>query len=106
AGNILAADVSASFTTIIVSTSYSVWNNTATPNIIDSGDGSAVQLGAKFRATSDGFVTGVKFYKSAANTGTHVGYLWSSTGTPLAQVTFSGETASGWQQATFGAPVF
>src|SRR4029453_7165605 len=48
---------------------------------------------------------GVRFYKSAANTGTHVGNLWSSTGTLLGTATFSGETASGWQQVTFSPAV-
>jgi hypothetical protein len=59
----------------------------------------------KFRSDVAGYVTGVRFYKSAANTGTHVGNLWSSTGSLLASVTFSGETASGWQQANFATPV-
>jgi hypothetical protein len=39
------------------------------------------------------------------NTGTHVGNLWSSAGTKLATATFSGETASGWQQVSFATPV-
>jgi hypothetical protein len=34
-----------------------------------------------------------------------VGNLWSSTGTLLASATFSGETASGWQQVNFSSPV-
>ena len=32
-------------------------------------------------------------------------HLWSSTGTKLSEITFSGETASGWQQANFSSPV-
>ena len=36
---------------------------------------------------------------------THIGSLWSSTGTLLASGTFSGETASGWQELDFSAPV-
>ena len=52
-----------------------------------------------------GYVTGIRFYKGAGNTGTHTGSLWNSAGTRLATVTFSGESATGWQQATFGAPV-
>ena len=36
---------------------------------------------------------------------THVGHLWSSTGTLLATATFTGETASGWQQVSFSTPV-
>jgi len=34
-----------------------------------------------------------------------VGRLWSHTGALLASVTFTGETASGWQQANFSTPV-
>jgi len=59
----------------------------------------------KFRSDVAGTVTGVRFFKGSSNTGTHVGHLWSATGTLLASVTFSGETASGWQQASFAAPV-
>ncbi len=40
-------------------------------------------------------MTGVRFYKSAANTGTHIGSLWSASGQLLAQATFTNETASG-----------
>ena len=49
------------------------------------------------RPTVSGTVTGVRFYKAAANTGTHIGSLWSATGTQLASATFTNETASGWQ---------
>jgi hypothetical protein len=52
-----------------------------------------------------GYITGVRFYKGSGNTGTHVGYLWSSTGTLLASATFTSETASGWQQVNFSTPV-
>jgi hypothetical protein len=47
----------------------------------------------------------VRFYKQTGNTGTHVGRLWTATGTLLGTVTFSGETASGWQQANFASPI-
>src|SRR5262249_37769981 len=59
----------------------------------------------KFSADLNGFVNGVRFYKGSGNTGTHVGHLWTSAGTLLASVTFSGESASGWQQALFATPV-
>ena len=52
-----------------------------------------------------GYLTGIRFYKGPSNTGTHVGYLWSSTGTLLATATFTNETATGWQQVTFANPV-
>ncbi len=77
----------------------------ATPATIDSGDGNSVELGVKFSSEVPGSVTGVRFYKAAANTGTHVGSLWSAGGTLLGSATFAGETASGWQQVSFSKPV-
>ena len=55
----------------------------------------------KFRTEVNGYVTGVRFYKSAENTGRHVGNLWSRSGQLLSSVVFSNETASGWQEAVF-----
>ena len=43
----------------------------------NSTDASAVELGVKFRTGVAGFITGIRFYKGSANTGTHVGTLWS-----------------------------
>jgi hypothetical protein len=77
----------------------------ATPATIDSGDGSSVELGVKFTSEVAGAITGVRYYKASTNTGTHTGSLWSSTGTLLASATFTGETASGWQQVNFSSPV-
>jgi hypothetical protein len=83
----------------------SIWSGSVTPGTLTDPDTDAVELGVKFRADSDGTITGLRFYKSAANTGTHVGHLWTSTGTLLATATFSNETASGWQQVTLATPV-
>ena len=106
AGNALVADVTSSFTTLNASaTPVSLWPNSTTPGSADSGDGSSIELGVQFRASADGFITGLKFYKSAANTGTHTGSLWSASGQLLATGTFTGETASGWQTLTFATPV-
>ncbi|TKB27207.1 DUF4082 domain-containing protein [Desulfopila sp. IMCC35006] len=82
-----------------------IWPGTAVPALIDSGPDSAVELGVKFRSDTSGFATGIRFYKASTNTGTHIGNLWTSTGTLLATATFSNETASGWQQVSFSAPV-
>ncbi|PVY38664.1 Ig-like domain-containing protein, partial [Pontibacter virosus] len=68
-------------------------------------DGQALQLGMKFRSSVDGYVTGVRFYKHSGNTGTHTGQLYSAAGALLASVTFSNETASGWQEQAFASPV-
>jgi hypothetical protein len=63
------------------------------------------ELGLRFRSSTAGFITGVRFYKTAGNAGTHTGELYSNTGTRLAQATFSGETATGWQTVMFSSPV-
>ena len=68
-------------------------------------DPNAVELGLKFQADVNGYITGIRFYKGPGNTGTHVGHLWTSTGSLLASVTFTNETATGWQQATLATPV-
>ncbi len=82
-----------------------VWPDTAMPAVEDAGPDSPVELGVKFRSDSNGYITGLRFYKSAANTGTHVGSLWTAGGALLARVTFINETASGWQTETLPTPV-
>ena len=85
-------------------TTTSIWTTPVTPTYMTT-DPSPIEMGLKFRSDAAGSVTGVRFYK-AANTGSsHIGNLWTSTGTLLASVTFTNETASGWQQATFSSPV-
>ncbi|MFI2487801.1 DUF4082 domain-containing protein [Promicromonospora kroppenstedtii] len=68
-------------------------------------DSSAVELGLRFTAADDGYVSGVRFYKAAGNTGVHEGTLWSAAGAQLARVQFGGESATGWQTASFTTPV-
>jgi hypothetical protein len=81
-----------------------IWSNTATPSVIQT-DSDAVELGLRFRSDVAGTVLGVRFYKGTTNTGTHIGNLWDSSGNLLATATFTNESASGWQQVLFGAPV-
>jgi len=82
-----------------------IWPSTATPADLDVGGNAPLELGVSFKSDVSGYVTGIRFYKGANNIGTHLGHLWSSTGTLLASATFSGETASGWQQMNFSNPV-
>ena len=106
AGNALAATVPSSFTTVaLTACPCSLWPVTAVPAVVDAFDPNAVELGVKFRADTDGFITALRFYKSAANTGTHLGNLWSGGGTLLATATFAAESASGWQEVSFSPPV-
>lgn len=77
----------------------------ALPDVAAENDDGAVELGVRFYSEAPGRVMGVRFYKGAGNTGTHTGSLWTASGTLLAQVTFTNETASGWQEARFATPV-
>ncbi|MEX0679332.1 MAG: N,N-dimethylformamidase beta subunit family domain-containing protein, partial [Pirellulales bacterium] len=105
AGNALVSDATSSFTTAAASTTSSLWAKSVTPAIADSGDSSSIELGVKFSSNTNGFITGLWFYKGAANTGTHTGKLWSASGQLLATANFTGESASGWQQVNFANPV-
>ncbi len=82
-----------------------IWDDFTAPAQADSTDSSSVEVGTKVQFDVNGQVTGVRFYKSANNTGTHTGALYTSTGTLLASGTFTNETASGWQALTFSSPV-
>jgi len=83
----------------------SIWSRQGLPQVVDSGDASATEVGVRFRAQVNGWVTAIRFYKSRANTGRHVATLWSATGKKLASAVFSAETPSGWQQVNFARRV-
>src|SRR6185503_13581556 len=51
------------------------------------------------------FITRLRFYKSAGNTGPHTVNLWSINGTLLASAVSTSETPSGWQEVTLPSPV-
>jgi hypothetical protein len=91
--------------TITTGGEVNIWTSTAKPTVVDGGPDNAVELGVKFRSDVAGKIKGIRFYKAGTNTGTHVANLWTSAGTKLASATFSGETASGWQQVNFATPV-
>ena len=63
------------------------------------------ELGTKIVATAPAQLLGIRYYRDSSETGTHVGRVWSSTGTLLASVTFTGETASGWQTQALTTPL-
>ncbi len=81
------------------------WASSATPSQADSGDPGSIEVGVKFLTDFAGYISGIRFYKSSANTGTHLGNLWTSGGTLLGSATFTNETASGWQQVNFSNPI-
>ncbi|WP_375308220.1 DUF4082 domain-containing protein [Bradyrhizobium sp. A11] len=91
--------------TVTPSSNLTIFSPTDTPAVVDTPDAAAVELGVKFVTAAPGDITGIRFYKSAQNTGTHLGNLWTSSGTLLASATFANETVSGWQQVNFATPV-
>ena len=59
----------------------------------------------RFTSDNPGLIQAIRYYKSPSETGTHVGHIWSSTGQPLATITFTNEGASGWQQQALATPL-
>ncbi len=78
---------------------------TQTPTYPDYTDNDNYELGLKFRSTVAGKIIAIRHWKSPSETGAHVGRIWGSTGTQLATVTFTGETASGWQEQLLTTPL-
>ena len=97
--------LSITITSTSMPTVVTIWPTSAAPIQADGGADDAVELGVKFRSDVAGTIDGIRFYKATANTGVHIGNLWTSNGTQMATATFSSETALGWQQALFVAPV-
>ena len=83
----------------------SIWNDATVPALQSDSDAAAVEVGVKFQSSVDGYITALRFFKGSANTGTHIGHLWTRTGTLVATVTFQNESASGWQQQRLATPV-
>jgi hypothetical protein len=82
----------------------SLWDSSAIPAVASEPDTQAVEVGLKFQPAVDGYVAALRFYKGASNSGTHVAHLWTAGSQLLAEATFSGESASGWQQVQFATP--
>ena len=92
--------------TLAVTMGAAIWPDTATPAAPSVSDGQPIELGTKFRASSDGTISALRFYKGDHNDGAHIGRLWRvSDGALLAETTYSGETPVGWQQVSLASPV-
>ena len=105
AGNNSSFSNIASAMTPALPATITLWPASTIPLVAADSDSSSVELGVKFTSDIAGSVLGIRFYKGPGNTGTHTGSLWTTSGTRLATVTFTGETASGWQQMLFSTPV-
>jgi Domain of unknown function (DUF4347)/Domain of unknown function (DUF4082) len=82
-------------------------NQTPTQTNLTDGTGSAgdYELGMEFRTAQAGQISAIRYYKAPSETGTHIGRIWSASGQLLGSVTFSNETASGWQQQALTTPI-
>lgn len=77
-----------------------------TPYNTSVGDTDAINVGVKFEVRGAPYAQGVKFYKTSANTGTHIAHLYDvTTSTDLASEEFTSETGSGWQSVNFDSNV-
>ena len=82
----------------------SIFQPTDEPQLANHMPG-GIEVGVKFRPAFDGYIWGLRFYKTPNDVGTHIGTLWTLDGTMIGRVTFRNETASGWQETLFGAPI-
>jgi uncharacterized protein DUF4082/Big-like domain-containing protein len=104
--NLMPSAVHVQFTTSTTQTCpCSLFPLATVPTVASSPDTGAYQFGVRFTSTADQSVTAIRFYKGAANTGTHTGSLWTAAGQLLATGTFTDETAIGWQTLTLPTPV-
>ncbi|KOX16827.1 hypothetical protein ADK67_39675 [Saccharothrix sp. NRRL B-16348] len=103
--NVAAETVTWSYTTGNPPCPCSLFSEAAVPEVLEGSYFGGAGIGVKFVPTVDGFVTGVKYYKSPANGGEHTAHLSLPDNTTLATGGFTGETTSGWQRMTFAEPV-
>ncbi len=104
-GNIETPSAGVSVTVAPRSCPCTLFPPSSVPAADSDPDTEAVTLGLRFTADQAGSIAGIRFYKGSGNTGPHVGALWTASGTLLASATFTGESASGWQQLNFASPV-
>lgn len=77
-----------------MSESQSVFITQVPSNTNASDNGTNYELGMKFQSAKSGQITAIRYWKATSETGTHVGKIWALTSSnPLAEVTFSKETA-------------
>ena len=107
AGNAMAEPVVWSFTTAVAPGHYpvTIWTTSAVPAVAAADDPSAIEVGMKFGVDVAGAIVGIRYYKGLGNVGPHTARLWASDGQLLGSVVAGTETALGWQQAWFDAPI-
>ncbi len=75
------------------------------PTVAVDADTSPVELGVKFTPQQAGALSALQYYQGAKAAGVSRATLWSSTGRPLAQVSFAPSTTPGWRTIPLATPV-
>ena len=84
----------------------SIWPDTAEPTTLNADDSQGgIEVGIKFTAAVDGYITGLRYHWAPGDTGTHTGNLWTEAGALLATAAFPTPTTAGWQQVALANPV-
>jgi len=83
----------------------SIFTNQIPSNQTINDSMGGIEVGTKFISAIDGTVTGIRFYKSSGNIGTHTVQLYNYYGAPLATSVCDSETDSGWQTVIFPTAV-
>jgi hypothetical protein len=83
----------------------SIFTNQIPSNQTINDSMGGIEVGTKFISAIDGTVTGIRFYKSSGNIGTHTVQLYNYYGAPLATSVCDNETDSGWQTVIFPTAV-
>jgi uncharacterized protein DUF4082/PKD domain-containing protein/reprolysin-like metallo-peptidase family M12B len=78
-------------------------SQTPTDNLDTAGV--VYSVGTQFSSSSSGYITALRFYRAAGETGTNTGNLWTDSGSLLATATFPGSPSSGWVEVALSTPV-
>ena len=70
------------------------------------GPAGPVEVGVKFHASVNGFVKGIRFYRTQRDAAGYTVHLWDNKGSALATMTGAGQQSNGgWQTIEFKEPV-
>src|SRR5439155_17024134 len=84
---------SETFNIAVSPATVSLFTASSTPTQTSLNDGSPLEVGVKFTSSVAGQITGLKFYRSASDTGRDLLDLWSAAGKKLASATFTNTAA-------------
>lgn len=103
----LAASYNWTFTTGSDGCPCSLWGNSklsGNPHVYTGTGGQT--FGVKIRATENGYIQAIRFYKSLIDTSSsHTVTLWTAGGTSLGSGTSTHESDQGWQEIKLSSPV-